>query len=186
MHYYSFFKTSPYQQSFPFNHLCHFLLYVHTCLLTPERKDVLVKSNRIQLSLAIRAWLNCLNFLKPNSPHLFRLPNQIPCFPTNRSAISIKIFWNQLPFFTHSKLKEARVCVEIDCVTQLLYHTLINLIWILMLQMKPSMQARGISAVLQLESKIHRALFIQFLLVIRNGLFGLVEVFVCQFSRFQF
>ncbi|KAM3729428.1 hypothetical protein ACB098_12G011000 [Castanea mollissima] len=48
--YYSFFKTSPYLQSFPFNHLCHFLLYVRTCLLTLETKDVFVKINRIQLS----------------------------------------------------------------------------------------------------------------------------------------
>ena len=138
----------------------------------------------IQPSLAIMAWLNCLNFLKHSSPLLLRLPNQIPCFPTNRPAISIKIFWHQVPFFSHCKLKEARVYVEIDCVTQLLYHILINLIWILMLQMKPCMQARGTSAILQQASKIHRAQFILFLLVIRNGLFGLVEVFVCQFSRF--
>ena len=55
-----------------------------------------------------------------------------------------------------------------------------------MLQMKPCMQARGTSAVLQLESKIHKALFIQFLLVIRNGLFGLVEVFVANLVDFNF
>ena len=137
----------------------------------------------IQPSLAIMAWLNSLNFLNPVThfclgcrikSHVFQ-PIDLP-FPSTFSDISS-------PFFHTTNWKKP-VYVEMDCVTQLPYHILINLIWIHMLQMKLCMQARGTSAVLQLASKIHRALFILFLLVIRNGLFGLVEVFVCQFSKF--